>query len=77
MNKFLSLLLSAALLATSCSKKNETSQMPSNTPMHSAIDSKYIHMGTDIDQLEVEYATFNSNADCDKKVFDAALQTIV
>jgi hypothetical protein len=65
-----------ALLATSCAKKPETSSIPTNTPLHSALPVQYIAMGTDVDQLDVDFVAYKPDADCDKKVFDAARETV-
>jgi hypothetical protein len=76
MKQTLSLLFITALLATSCSKSNDQSNTTPQTPLEKAIDKQYIHTGAADNSLEVEYSTFKPNEDCDKAVFDAAIQTI-
>jgi len=66
--------LVAGTLLVSCKKSTTTPQ--AQTPLQAAIDSKYVHTGLTSNDLIVEYASYNSTADVDKKVYDAAVQTV-
>lgn len=73
MKKSLSLLLLVATIICSC-KKNDGYVKPI-TPLNNAIDAKYISDGGD-GLLEVFFTEYKPGADCDKAVFDAAIQTV-
>jgi hypothetical protein len=75
MKKLLFLAFITGVTLFSCSKKSTPAPQP-QTPIQAAIDAKYIQVGTTDKSLVVEYSTYNPNADCDKKVFDAAMQTV-
>ncbi|WP_295795068.1 hypothetical protein [Mucilaginibacter sp.] len=72
--RFLILALAGATIA-SC-KKSGTQPAQPQTPLNAAIDAKFIHAGAVDKSLIVEYSTFNPNADCNKKVFNAAIATV-
>lgn len=74
MKKSLQLLLLVAIIISSCSKKNDGYVKPI-TPLNNAIDTKYISDGGD-GLLEVAFTEYKPGADCDKAVFDAAIQTV-
>jgi hypothetical protein len=74
MKKSLSLLLLVASIISSCSKKNDGYVKPI-TPLSNAIDTKYISDGGD-GLLEVAFTEYKPGSDCDKAVFDAAIQTV-
>ncbi|MBB6112528.1 hypothetical protein SAMN05421821_11963 [Mucilaginibacter lappiensis] len=75
MKKVLLLASLTGLMLSSCSKKSDTPAKP-QTPISKAIDAKYIHDGADENSLVVEYSSFNANADCDKTVYQAAVETV-
>lgn len=74
LNRLFITLTIAGTVLVSCKKSNNTPKQ--QIPLYNAIDGKYIHLGNDDNTYVVEYSTFNAKADIDKKVWDAALQTV-
>jgi hypothetical protein len=73
--RFLILSMLTGVILSAC-EKPPVIPTQLQTPLQSAIDAKFIRQGTTVASLIVEYSTFNPNADCDKKVYDAAVQTV-
>ncbi|NVM64502.1 hypothetical protein FHW88_002791 [Mucilaginibacter sp. SG538B] len=71
---FILALLGASILF-SCSKKNDSTPVI-QSPLSQAIDSKYIHQGSDVNSLDVNYSDYNSTGDCNKALFQAAIETV-
>ncbi|NOW99174.1 hypothetical protein [Mucilaginibacter sp. SG564] len=76
MKKLLLLTSLTGLVLSSCSKKSSDISQQLQTPISKAIDAQYIHNGADANNLMVEYSTYKANADCDKAVYNAAVETV-
>jgi hypothetical protein len=75
MKPILSLLLITALIATSCTKKGDNGIVIPDV-LTKAISSQYIHGGTDVNIYRIEFSTYKPGEDCDKAVFNAALEAV-